>query len=51
VGLFGDLPDPILQELRALDVNNLTPLQALAKLAELRARALREAEGGADKEN
>jgi len=48
--LFGDLPNPVVQELRAMDVNNLTPLQALAKLAELRERALRQADGGGEKE-
>ena len=43
VALFGDLPNPIVEDLRSIDLNNLTPLQALAKLAELRERALREA--------
>jgi len=32
-------PDPMLQELRALDVDTLTPLQALNRLAEMKRRA------------
>ncbi|MFZ0698803.1 MAG: DNA mismatch repair protein MutS [Thermoplasmata archaeon] len=31
---------PVVQELRDLDINHLTPMQALAKLAELRRKAL-----------
>jgi len=46
VALFGETPDPMVEELRNLDVNNLTPLQALAKLAELRERARRNQDRG-----
>ena len=35
----GAPPDPMLQELRALDVDALTPLQALNRLAEMKRRA------------
>jgi DNA mismatch repair protein MutS len=38
-------PSPIVQELRDLDIDHLTPMQALAKLAELRRQA-REIERG-----
>jgi DNA mismatch repair protein MutS len=41
--LFESAPDPILEELRRVDINNLTPFEALAKLAELKRRASREA--------
>jgi DNA mismatch repair protein MutS len=33
--LFGERLDPILEELKSLDVNEMTPLEALAKLADL----------------
>jgi DNA mismatch repair protein MutS len=40
LGLFTPAaPDPLVEELRDLDVENLTPLQALEKLAEIRRRA------------
>jgi DNA mismatch repair protein MutS len=39
LALFAGGPDPLLEELRNLDLNNLTPMQALAKLAELQRRA------------
>jgi len=50
VALFGETPDPMVEELRNLDVNNLTPLQALAKLAELRERARRNQDRGPKEE-
>jgi hypothetical protein len=39
--LFGDpaAPDPMAEELRRIDVNALTPLEALNRLAELKRRA------------
>ena len=39
--LFGEpaAPDPMLEELRALDVDSLTPLEALNRLAELQREA------------
>ncbi len=39
--LFGEPapPDPMLEELRALDVNALTPIEALNRLAEMKRRA------------
>jgi DNA mismatch repair protein MutS len=37
--LFKAASDPIVEELKALDVDGLTPLQALNKLAELQAKA------------
>jgi DNA mismatch repair protein MutS len=41
LALFGEgaVPDPMLEELRALDVDALTPLQALNHLAEMKRRA------------
>ncbi|MFB3881192.1 MAG: DNA mismatch repair protein MutS [Armatimonadota bacterium] len=39
LALFGGGPDPVVEELRRLDVNALTPLEALNKLAELQRRA------------
>jgi DNA mismatch repair protein MutS len=41
LALFGEPapPDPMLEELRAIDVNALTPLEALNRLAELKRRA------------
>ncbi|HEU5359246.1 MAG TPA: hypothetical protein VFU45_09010, partial [Gemmatimonadales bacterium] len=41
LGLFAGEPDPVLQELGALDVDSLTPLEALNRLAELKKRASR----------
>ena len=38
-GLFGSIPDPMLDELRGLDVDSLTPLEALNRLADLTRRA------------
>jgi DNA mismatch repair protein MutS len=37
--LFEAVPNPLVDELKELDVESLTPLEALNKLAELRARA------------
>ena len=38
--LFGDAsPDPLVSDLRALDLDSLTPLEALNRLAELQRRA------------
>ena len=37
--LFGEAANPMLEELRALDVNGMTPLEALNRLAELQRRA------------
>ncbi|MBI4542366.1 MAG: DNA mismatch repair protein MutS [Gemmatimonadetes bacterium] len=39
LALFAPLEDPIAAELKALDVDGLTPREALARLAELQARA------------
>jgi DNA mismatch repair protein MutS len=41
LALFGDLaqPDPMVEELRLLDVNTLTPLEALNRLADFQRRA------------
>ena len=40
LGLFGAaLPDPIVERLKGLDANALTPMQALALLADLSADA------------
>jgi len=40
LGLFSELPaDPMFEELRSLDVDTLTPLQALNRLADLKRRA------------
>ena len=41
LALFGEVaaPDPMLEELRALDVDALTPLQALNRLAEMKRQA------------
>ncbi len=40
LGLFvGELPHPVVERLRAIDVNTLTPLEALALLAQLTAEA------------
>jgi DNA mismatch repair protein MutS len=41
LGLFVDpaMPDPMVEELRLIDVNALTPLEALNRLAELKRRA------------
>ena len=37
--LFADTPHPMMDELRSLDVNGMTPLEALNRLAELQRRA------------
>ena len=41
LALFGDpaAPDPMVEELRLMDVNALTPLEALNRLAEFKRRA------------
>ncbi|HSC58419.1 MAG TPA: DNA mismatch repair protein MutS [Gemmatimonadales bacterium] len=41
LALFAGEPDPVLRELGALDVDSLTPLEALNRLAELKKRASR----------
>ncbi len=41
LSLFSALPDPLLEELKDLDLNSLTPLEALNKLAELVKKARR----------
>ena len=38
LALFGGAPDPIVEELRRMDVDNLTPVEALNRLAELKRR-------------
>jgi DNA mismatch repair protein MutS len=38
LSLFGGAPDPIVEELRRMDVDNLTPMEALNRLAELKRR-------------
>jgi hypothetical protein len=35
LALFGSEPDPIVEELRGIDPNTMTPLQALETLARL----------------
>jgi len=39
LALFGGAPDPIVEELRSIDVERMTPLEALSRLAELQQRA------------
>ena len=39
LALFASLPNPVLEKLRRVDVNNLTPLQALQLLSELQREA------------
>ncbi len=39
LSLFSALPDPLLEELKGLNLNSMTPLEALTKLAELVKRA------------
>jgi DNA mismatch repair protein MutS len=41
LALFGEspLPDPVVEELKLLDLNNLTPLEALNRLADFKRRA------------
>ena len=46
LALFGGAPDPVVEELNRMQVDRLTPLEALNKLAELQRRA-REQSGGA----
>ena len=36
---FFETPDPILQELKGLNLNEMTPLEALSRLAEFKRRA------------
>jgi len=43
--LFTSLPSPVLAELCATDPSNMTPLQAINKLAELREKAMKETSG------
>ena len=38
MGLFGSMNDQLLEEIKALDVNTLTPLEALTKLYEIKKR-------------
>jgi hypothetical protein len=37
--LFSERTDPMVEELRSLDVNTLTPLEALNRLADFKRRA------------
>ena len=37
--LFGDVPDPVVEALRTLDLDAMTPLEALSMLADLKRRA------------
>jgi DNA mismatch repair protein MutS len=40
LALFGEaMPDPVVDDLKALDLDALTPLEALNRLAELQRRA------------
>ena len=39
LALFEGAPDPMVEELKAMDLNSLTPLEALNRLAELQRRA------------
>jgi DNA mismatch repair protein MutS len=39
LALFGGAPDPVVEELRSMDVDRMTPLEALSRLAELQRRA------------
>jgi DNA mismatch repair protein MutS len=39
LALFAGAPDPLVEEIRRIDLNQLTPLEALNKLAELQRRA------------
>ena len=39
LALFGGVPDPLVEELRSIDVDRMTPLEALSRLAELQRRA------------
>jgi hypothetical protein len=52
LALFSDQPqsDPMVEELRSLDVNALTPLEALNRLADFQRRAGQRAEPAADKQ-
>lgn len=51
LALFGDhaKPDPMVEELRSLDVNTLTPLEALNRLADFQRRAGERSESAAEK--
>ena len=44
LSLFG-VPDPVVEELRALDVESLSPLEAITKLYELKQKTLGEVNG------
>ncbi len=41
LALFADSPDPVVEDLKALDLDSLTPLEALNRLAEFKRRAER----------
>ncbi len=47
LSLFGGAPDPLVVELRSIDLDALTPLDALNKLAELQRQARAQAADGA----
>ena len=38
MGLFGGVNDAVLEEIRQMDVNTLTPIEALTKLYEIKNR-------------
>ena len=38
LSLFAPPPDPVVEELKAIDVDRLTPMEALQKLSDLRNR-------------
>jgi DNA mismatch repair protein MutS len=39
LALFGALPHPVVEELKGLDLNRMTPLEALTRLAELKKKS------------
>jgi DNA mismatch repair protein MutS len=39
LALFGTLPHPVVEELKGLDLNRMTPLEALTRLAELKKKS------------
>jgi DNA mismatch repair protein MutS len=39
ISFFGEQPSPVLDELQKLDIDSMTPLEALTKLYELKKRA------------
>jgi DNA mismatch repair protein MutS len=49
LALFSEQPDPMVEELRSLDVNTLTPLEALNRLADFKRRAGQRHEPTAEK--